>query len=214
MATLSKSVKDATKVVNKKVNNVFSNKYFLYFMLFLAITSILGYLQVHNFHAIVFFILVGFLTYQFTKNMSIVLFTSIVATALFSNMKHKFVENMENNKKEAGDDVEEMEDADEDEDEEEEEEGMSGKIDYQKTLTDSYANLNKMVGGEGMKQMTKDSERLIATQKQLSQNMENLKPMLENAQNMIKGMGKMDIKGLGKMMNQLGGIGPNRGQAN
>jgi len=30
---------------------------------------------------------------------------------------------------------------------------------------------------------------------------------------MIKGMGSMDIKGLGKMMNQLGGLGPARGKA-
>ena len=45
-------------------------------------------------------------------------------------------------------------------------------------------------------------------------NMENMKPMLENAQNMIKGMGSMDIKGLGDMMNKLGGMGQSRGNNN
>ena len=44
------------------------------------------------------------------------------------------------------------------------------------------------------------------TQKQLAKNMENMKPMLENAQSMIAGMKGMDLKGLGKMMNQLGGL--------
>ena len=92
-------------------------------------------------------------------------------------------------------------------------EGMVGssKVDYERTLTDSYKNLNNMIGGEGMQRMTKDTERLMATQKELAKNMENMKPMLENAQNMIKGMGSLDIKGLGKMMNQLGGMGAMRG---
>ena len=40
-------MKSATKVVNKNIGGLFSNKYFLYFMLFLAITSVLGYLQAH-----------------------------------------------------------------------------------------------------------------------------------------------------------------------
>ena len=64
---------EVAKMVNKNVGNLMSNKYFLYFVLFLAITSLLGYLQKHNFKAIVFFILVGFLTYYFCKNMYIVL---------------------------------------------------------------------------------------------------------------------------------------------
>lgn len=220
MATLSKSmksVKSATKSINKNVNNLFSNKYFLYLMLFLAITSVLGYLQVHNFQAIVFFILVGFLTYYFTKNMSVVLLTAIVATAFYSKLQKNMVEGLEN-KKDDNDDGEEgmghEEGMTEEEDEDDNEEGMSSKIDYKKTLTDSYDNLNKMIGGEGMQRMTQDTEKLMKTQKQLAKNMENMKPMLENAQSMIKGMGNLDIKGLGDMMNNLGGLGKLRGKTN
>lgn len=210
MASISKSMKSATKVVNKNIGGLFSNKYFLYFMLFLAITSVLGYLQAQNFNALLFFILVAFLTYYFTKNMSIVLFSAIVATALYNSMARNIKEGMTHK----NDDGEEgMGDEEEDEDDDEVEEMKGSKLDYEKTLTDSYKNLNSMIGGEGMKQMTKDTERLMDTQKELAKNMENMKPMLENAQNMIAGMGKMDIKGLGKMMNQLGGMGVARGKA-
>ena len=213
MASLSKSVKNSTKALNKGVKNIFSNKYFLYLTLFLAITSVLGYLQLQNYKAVVFFILVGFLTYYFTKNMSIVLLTAILATALYSNMQKKLVEGLENKKEEMEDDDDDEEGM-EDEDDEAEEEGMksgSGRVDYEKTLTDSYKNLNSMIGNEGMQRMTKDTERLMNTQKQLAKNMENMKPMLENAQSMIAGMKGMDLKGLGKMMNQLGGLGAMRG---
>tara|TARA_Y100000992_G_scaffold296507_1_gene258804 strand:- start:936 stop:1610 length:675 start_codon:yes stop_codon:yes gene_type:complete len=224
MATASKSIKNATKVVNKTMGNLMSNKYFLYFVLFLAITSLLGYLQKHNFNAIVFFVLVGFLTYYFSKNMIIVLLTAIIATAFYGkiqNLYHPshvnhYIEGMENKKDDDGDDEGMDHDGEEGmEDDDDEDEGMVGssKVDYEKTLTDSYKNLNNMIGGEGMQRMTKDTERLMATQKELAKNMENMKPMLENAQNMIKGMGSLDIKGLGKMMNQLGGLGPMRGKA-
>jgi hypothetical protein len=217
MATASTTMKSATKVVNKSVGNLISNKYFLYFVLFLAITSLLGYLQKHNFNAIVFFILVGFVTYYFSKNMVVVLLTAIIATAFYTKIqdtehRNYHIEGMENKKDDDGnDDVNEegMEDDDDDDDDE----GMVGssKVDYEQTLTDSYKNLNNMIGGEGMQRMTKDTERLMSTQKELAKNMENMKPMLENAQNMIKGMGSLDIKGLGKMMNQLGGMGSMRG---
>ena len=219
MATVSNTMKSLPKVVNKSVGNLMSNKYFLYFVLFLAITSLLGYLQKHNFHAIVFFILVGFLTYYFSKNMIIVLLTAIIATAFYSKIQHvehsnHFIEGMENKKDDDGHDEGMDHDGEEGmEDDDEEDEGMVGssKVDYEKTLTDSYKNLNNMIGGEGMQRMTKDTERLMATQKELAKNMENMKPMLENVQNMIKGMGSLDIKGLGKMMNQLGGMGAMRG---
>ena len=209
MTTVSNTMKSATKVVNKSVGNLMSNKYFLYFILFLAITALLGYLQKHNFKAIVFFILVGFLTYYFSKNMIIVLLTAIFATAFYSKIQH--IEGMEGRK----DDDDDQDDQDDEEgmEDDDEDEGMVGssKVDYEKTLTDSYKNLNNMIGSEGMQRMTKDTERLMATQKELAKNMENMKPMLENAQNMIKGMGSLDIKGLGKMMNQLGGMGAMRG---
>jgi|TARA_B110000967_G_C18791241_1_gene513450 hypothetical protein len=211
---LSKTMKTTTTAVNKNIGGLFTNKYFLYFMLFLAITSILGYLQVQNFHAIIFFMLIGFLTFQFCKNMSIVLLTSIIATSLYVRMQNKnIVEGLVNKQADDGEDEDDDDDDDDDADEADDE-GMSSKIDYKKTLTDSYDNLNKMIGNEGMQKMTKDTERLMDTQKQLAKNMENMKPMLENAQNMIKGMGGMDIKGLGNMMNQLGGMGQSRGKNN
>lgn len=213
MASISKSMKSATKVVNKNIGGLFSNKYFLYFMLFLAITSVLGYLQAQNFNALLFFILVAFLTYYFTKNMSIVLFSAIVATALYNSMARNIKEGMTHKNDDGEEGMGDEEEGMEHDDDDEVEEMKGSKLDYEKTLTDSYKNLNSMIGGEGMKQMTKDTERLMKTQKELAKNMENMKPMLENAQNMIAGMGKMDIKGLGKMMNQLGGMGVARGKA-
>jgi hypothetical protein len=63
-----------------EASKLLTNKYFLYFMVFLAGTNVLGYLVTNKINAVVFFALVSLLTYQFSKNMSIVLLVAIIAT--------------------------------------------------------------------------------------------------------------------------------------
>ena len=63
-----------------EASKLLTNKYFLYFMVFLAGTNVLGYLVTNKLNAIAFFGLVSFLTYQFSKNMAVVLLVAVVAT--------------------------------------------------------------------------------------------------------------------------------------
>lgn len=63
-----------------EATKLFTNKYFLYFMVFLASTNMLGYLVTNKMNAIIFFALVSLLTYQFSKNMSVILLVSIITT--------------------------------------------------------------------------------------------------------------------------------------
>jgi hypothetical protein len=69
--------------ISKTIAKVFENKYVLYFVFFLAILNLFGYLITGNFSAIAFFILVGYLVYNFTKNMIVVLTVPIVLTSIF-----------------------------------------------------------------------------------------------------------------------------------
>jgi len=73
-----------------KFSKLLTNKYVLYAVLFLAITNILGYLSIGDFHSLIFFIAVGFLTNYFSKNMVIILGTAMFATNfLFASKKLK-----------------------------------------------------------------------------------------------------------------------------
>jgi Tfp pilus assembly protein PilV len=63
-----------------EASKLLTNKYFLYFMVFLSASNVLGYLVTHRLRAAAFFGLVGFLTYQFSKNMSVVLLVALIAT--------------------------------------------------------------------------------------------------------------------------------------
>jgi hypothetical protein len=69
--------------ISKTFSKVFENIYVLYFVFFLALLNLFGFLITGNFNAIVFFILVGYLVYNFTKNMIIVLTVPLVLTSIF-----------------------------------------------------------------------------------------------------------------------------------
>lgn len=65
---------------SSEASKLLTNKYFLYFMVFLTATNVLGYLATNKVNAVIFFILVSVLTYQFSKNMAVVLLVSLIAT--------------------------------------------------------------------------------------------------------------------------------------
>jgi len=67
----------------KSLDNLFNNIYFLYFVAFLAVFNVFAYIIMNNFNAIILFILVGYITYLFSKNMAIVLLVALLITNLF-----------------------------------------------------------------------------------------------------------------------------------
>lgn len=65
-----------------QASKLLTNKYFLYFIVFLAVSNVLGYLVTNKVNAVIFFALVAFLMTNFSKNMSVVLLVAIIATNL------------------------------------------------------------------------------------------------------------------------------------
>ena len=63
----------------------------LYVVSFLAFVNVLGYLVKQNSQAVIFFLIVGFLTTYFSKNMIVVLLTAMVTTNLFVMSRMTFV---------------------------------------------------------------------------------------------------------------------------
>ena len=75
-------MKVSSASVNKAINKVLTNKYVLYFVLFLAVTNVLGYMIMGQFTATIFFILVAYLIYNFSKNMIVVLGGALLFTSI------------------------------------------------------------------------------------------------------------------------------------
>ena len=82
-----------------EASKLLTNKYFLYFIAFLAISNVVGYLVTNKLKAVAFFILVCILAYNFSKNMTVVLIIAIVTTNLMmvnKSMREGFREGAEN----------------------------------------------------------------------------------------------------------------------
>ena len=242
-------------IVNE-ASKLFTNKYFLYFMVFLASTNMLGYLIMNNIKAIIFFILVGLITSKFSKNMSIVLLVSVLMTNFL--MANKLIrEGLENETSQALSNIEDkdpeiastipaVKKAKNNEDvssqldniklseknekivdpnnldkNEKTDDGkvkgvgekLGGKknvsnnvnprLDYAATIEESYANLDQLLGSDSIKQLTNDTQKLMKQQQNLFDTMQNMVPVLEGAQNLLK---DFKIEGLTNSLKNMGGI--------
>ena len=85
---------------NDIVGGLLKNKKMLYVVLFFAIMNIFSYLMLKQLDAVVFFIIIGFLATYFSKNMIVILLTSVISTFLLVqiNMLGRVSEGMEDNK--------------------------------------------------------------------------------------------------------------------
>ena len=80
----------------------------------------------------------------------------------------------------------------------------SSKIDYASTIEDAYDDLNKILGSDGIKRLTDDTQGLMKQQMQLAESMKSMTPLVEQMMPMINQM-----KGMMNSLdsdNSLGGV--------
>jgi len=186
--------------LSSSVNTVLTNKYVLYLVLFLAVTNIIRYIVVGNLNAILLFIIFGLLISYFSKNMIIVLMGTILLTNLFTlhtrkfegfeqptnqpnkkvDIKHEKIDNPELvlHSSIAASDKEDKAPV-----------NQSGfevgrskkgsKIDYASTIKDAYSQLNELIGSDGIKNLTNDTQVLMKQQLQLAESMKSMTPLIE-----------------------------------
>jgi len=72
------------------------------------------------------------------------------------------------------------------------------RIDYASTVEDAYEDLNKILGGNGIKQLTDDTQKLMKQQLQLADAMKSMSPLMEQAKGLLQGF---DLKNLSSLTN-------------
>lgn len=244
--------------------DLMTNKYFLLFIAFISAINIVGYISMGYIDAVMLFAMVAYLTFVFSKNMTVVLLVAVIIVNLYMH-RMMSIEGAETQKggstgapTQAGDSVgnlealtnkedampsddaieteePETETTEETEVEEEVEdtkkkkpikEGITRKtedsfqtmspqeldaapkkqhshIDYGTTLSDAYKNLEGMLGEGGLQNLTADTKKLMEQQSKLFNSMENIAPLLAQAQKL---MGGIDTKKEG-MSGRVGGSG-------
>lgn len=207
--------------LEKRVYNILNNKTLLHIVFIVAILNIIGWLVINDFRSILYFVLFALLIQHFNKNMILVLGVPLIFINLLRLPVKEGLEGQkdktplkkeikkENVTTELPIDLEEHTGETEEAVDESFEVGRvkkgGYKIDYASTIESAYDDLNKILGSEGMKNLTEDTQKLVKQQAQLTESMKsmepfikNMAPMLKQAQGMLNSMNTQE--GLGSIM--------------
>ena len=207
------------------MDSLLKDKNVLYIVVFIAIANLFGYLMLHDFESILFFLLVGFLTTYFSKNMIIVLIVGMVAAALFkvsSQPRNNFFEGFDGEKtkkKAPSSKLNTKQKGGAQDDSEEEEDKAEGKkytLDNA-ALVDKETELKKENSAKKLEAIydqnskvlqqanPKEMKEIMTQQKEIMSSIKTLEPMMKTAQEMLKTMEGMGVN-LGGMADKFGGF--------
>ena len=223
--------------VSSTVSKILTNKLVLNIVSIVALLNVIGYMMMGNLNNVVMFLILAVLVRYFSKNMIIVLGVPLVLVNLMSLKGFSYrVEGMTTDKKPEAKKSEDKKESDSEEDKEKtagvgasndkksdehfevgRPKNGGSKIDYAATIEGAYDQLNSILGSDGIKNLTGDTQRLMQQQADLAKSMESMVPMIQKiiplasqASEMMKTMntdGK-GIEGLMEMAKKMsGGIG-------
>jgi hypothetical protein len=227
-------------------SNFIANKTVLNIIIVISVLNVVGYIALGNINAVFYFILLGLLVANFSKNLTITLIILLILVNLFVMQKsynEGFTSDGSGNQMDASNNVVKVNNADlnnavndinksqtdlksavnkinqSQQDakssqglpitpidntpqpvnnsqsnvttEESFEVGRGKKrggydIDYASTVEEAYSELNKIIGGDGIKQLTSDTQNLMKQQLQLAEAMNSMTPLIQTMAPLLK----------------------------
>jgi len=219
--------------LNSAVSKFLTNKLVLHIVSFLALFNVIGYMVIGHYNCVFSFILLALLIRYFSKNMIVVLGIPLLLVNIMAlNNNNSYYEGLENNKTDNKKEEEpkkeskqkRAEDSNVDaagernikskNEDESFEVGRSKnrghKIDYATTIEEAYDQLNSILGKDGIKSLTADTERLMNQQKDLAGSLKDMGPLMEKMAPMMEQMeGMMKTFDTGKnndIMSKVSGM--------
>lgn len=166
---------------NLNLNPLLQNRLVLYFLLFVAVVDLFYSMQTSNFTAVFIFLVVGFVTSMFSRNMIVVLSIALVGSHLI-RFGTKISEGLENkdeegaDKKNAKKTKEPKEDTEEKDDEEELLDGIEEKADREK-LKELITNREKV---------NEDFSKMSGTADKIVNSLKDLQPLITQTESFVE----------------------------
>jgi len=172
------------------------NTFVLYFILFISVAYLFFFMQTGNFRSVFVFLLVGFLTTFYSKNMIVVLVCALIGTRIISTMDnlHEGLENKEEknkgkegnkNKKDKSTDEESDEEITQDDDEDE----FGGM---------SNSEIKEVISNR--KDIQDDLQNILKTQNEMIDGVTKLEPLINKAESFYEKY--KNFEGMGKKIRQ------------
>ena len=198
---------------NGKLNfkNLLQNRIVLYIVLIFSVLSLINFATNKDWNSLTFFLIIGFLTQHFSKNMVIVLLVALGATHLYNRTKvlkegMKDGDSDENNSNDnEGEDAESMKNKIKNKANKGHKESLTplrpARIDKAASMDASVSNLMKNIDMDGIKAMTQQTKDLMDQQKQMMGALTDMAPQVKDMMNMMGGQ-----KGLESLLKKFGGV--------
>jgi len=78
------------------------------------------------------------------------------------------------------------------------------RVDYASTVEDAYGDLNNLLGSDGIKRLTDDTQKLMGQQMQLAEAMKSMTPLLSQAKSLMAGFDMKQFGDITAMAKQFG----------
>ena len=208
-----------TKFNSKSIfNKLVNNKIVLYIVALICLFDILGYIMRYEFSAVLFFYLIGMITFNYTKNMTVVLGTALLMTSLMHLIRNimGFKEGFKEGKDDEEPDLTEMvkkvaQQEGEGEEEEEEEEfkkKKSKKSGYQNKMklnpgmynTPNKEQISKQLGKAGQMEKAYDNLDKMIGQEGIKSISSHTKKLVKQQNDLMK-----DLKDITPTLNEAVG---------
>lgn len=217
-----------------KIKDIIKNKYLLYFVAIVAFILLINLIITNKFTGILLFYVTGLLAYYFTKNMTIVLGVAIISTFFANvlngmfNLQEGFKEGLEDGSgnmtnMDGSGNIANMDGSgnfgnmkngyqnqiplNPSELSIPNKESLSKQLGKANKIESAYDNLEKVIGSNGIKSMSGDTEKLIEKQGELLKQLKELTPELNKT---IDSVSKLDInsilgsfKGISNSLNNI-----------
>jgi hypothetical protein len=79
----------------------------------------------------------------------------------------------------------------------------NNRVDYAATVEDAYGDLNEILGGDGIKNLTEDTQKLMKQQLQLAEAMKSMTPLLDQAKQLMNGFDMKNFGNIAEMAKQF-----------
>jgi hypothetical protein len=213
------------------ISKIVTSQIVLYVVAFLSLITLIGYVMMGSINSAIIFILLGYIMTFFSRNMVIVLIVPLIVVGLI-NGGYAVKEGLDNmhgdtlgsakdkeSKKQdqvmiepekEGDAISKIETTNPSEspDTDNFEVGRKkggARVDYGSTIEKAYDQLSDILGNDGIKNLTEDSQKLMQQQQQLAEAMKSMGPLLETAKGLLKSLPLNEIKDISSVASQLTG---------
>jgi len=159
-----------------KNHNILHNRIILYVIFIIALFDLLSFLYVYDYYSASIFVIIGFLTSFFSKNMIVILFISIAFTNIIKYGSKASVEGMDSGDKESESNEEEKKDND-----------LSVETNDGSNKEKFEQDKNIVYTSEEEKEIAK-ADKMILSQERILKSMNKYKPLLDTLQGITKNM--------------------------